>query len=617
MAQVKKSFYESGIGRRLLVNVMLFSTLITLLITAFQLYRDYKTDVGIINEKLDQIEDVHLRSLNEALWASDRQELEVYADGIMQLRDMRYMEIRDKDRVWVSRGDRETKNILSREFKMLYTHRGRDLEIGVLTVVASLSGIHQRLIDKVWIILISNGIKTFLVAIFILVIFHRLVTRHLHRIAEYSAGFNVDSFNKSLTLEREPNEKNSSDELDVLVNSINQMQYRLKKSVDELQKNEQHYRSLVESSHAIPWELDIDTFQFTYAGPQAVDRLGYPLDDWYEENFFADKLHPDDRDAAIEFCKSEAQHDHELEYRMIAADGRVVWLRDNISLVEEDGVPVRMQGYMFDITARKAAEEALQHAYDDLEEKVRRRTTELEAAKKEAEFANRAKSEFLARMSHELRTPMNAVMGYGQLLEFEELSREQNSYLDGIMKSSKHLMVLIDEVLDLSRIESGKVEIHMGEFEIMPLLRECVSLIKPLIEERGIAVTIEPGDCKKIRVKADSDRMKEVIINLLSNAVKYNKGSGSIIIACEQTSSRFLRISITDSGQGLTEDQQKMMFEPFNRLGQEYSDIKGTGIGLTICRRLVNLMGGSIGVESKVGVGSTFWVEIPVSGAVL
>jgi PAS domain S-box-containing protein len=240
-------------------------------------------------------------------------------------------------------------------------------------------------------------------------------------------------------------------------------------------------------------------------------------------------------------------------------------------------------------------------------------------AKDEAERANRAKTDFLSRMSHELRTPLNAVLGFAQLLTSdpdEPLSASQQESVDQILQAGWHLLKLINEVLDLSRIESGKLSLEMRNVAVLPLLEDCMRLVAPMAAQQSISVALDEARIEPGQVFADGVRLKQILLNLLSNAIKYNRPKGKVSIACtEPAEGGRIRVAVSDTGAGLTEEQQSHLFEAFNRIGAEHTDIEGTGIGLVIAKRLVEMMGGEIGVVSRLGEGSTFWLELPSSQA--
>jgi signal transduction histidine kinase len=236
---------------------------------------------------------------------------------------------------------------------------------------------------------------------------------------------------------------------------------------------------------------------------------------------------------------------------------------------------------------------------------------ELEGAKAVAEKANLAKSDFLSSMSHELRSPLNAILGFAQLMESDSpppLPAQQES-IEQILQAGWHLLTLINEILDLAKIESGKVSLTLEPVSLAEVMLECQAMLGSQAQQRGITMTFPPFDIPCF-VHADQTRVKQVLLNLLTNAIKYNKAQGTIVVECLAIAPERLRVSVKDTGEGLLPEKLAQLFQPFNRLGQETSAVEGTGIGLVVAKQLVELMGGIIGVESTVGTGSVFWIEL-------
>ena len=236
---------------------------------------------------------------------------------------------------------------------------------------------------------------------------------------------------------------------------------------------------------------------------------------------------------------------------------------------------------------------------------------ELHNAMAVAKKANLAKSDFLSSMSHELRTPLSAILGFAQLMDSGSPlpTPSQKRSIDQILKAGWYLLELINEILDLALIESGKLPLSLEPISLAEVVRECQTMIEPQARKRGISVTF-PQFGIPYFVKADRTRVKQVLINLLSNAIKYNKVDGSVVVDYIASTPGCIRICVTDAGEGLSPEKVAQLFQPFNRLGQEANVEEGTGIGLVVCKRLIELMGGVIGVESTVGKGSVFWIEL-------
>lgn len=261
-----------------------------------------------------------------------------------------------------------------------------------------------------------------------------------------------------------------------------------------------------------------------------------------------------------------------------------------------------------DITARKRMQETLAQLNEELERRVTDRTTELLKAKNEAERANQAKSDFLSRMSHELRTPLNAIMGFGQLLQLSAREPAQQNYTQQILSGGSHLLTLINEVLDLARVESGQMTVSMEWVNVAELVHECFDLVAPQAKAKSIQIKAESCD-GGLFVRADRVRFKQVLLNLLSNAVKFNREGGDVLVRCESSTDQ-VWLTVSDQGKGVSESDQAKLFVPFERLDADQRQIEGTGIGLALSQRLMQLMGGDIGVRSGAGEGATFWVRL-------
>ncbi|NOY61854.1 MAG: GAF domain-containing protein [Gammaproteobacteria bacterium] len=354
--------YNSTLTRRLVVYVLLFSSFITLLATTNQLYMDYSSDIDLIEEHLQQIEDVHLKSLTSTLWVSDTKELRTHLEGISQLRDMQFAQVKDEERVWTTVGTPQSKNVISRQYPMIHHHRGQNIKIGTLTVVASVSNIYQRLIDKVWIILVSNAIKTFLVALFILYICHTLIIRHLTRIADFVRGLHANTLDNTLRLKRESNPPQKMDELDLVTNAINQMRGSLKTSINALKQSEARSNDAQRMAHIGSWELDLVTNKLLWS--DEIYRIfgtdPRKLEASYET--FLEAIHPDDRERVDSAYAASVKNKkaYRIEHRLRMPDGAIKYVIECCETFYSDtGQPLRSVGFVQDITQRYQTEQSL------------------------------------------------------------------------------------------------------------------------------------------------------------------------------------------------------------------------------------------------------------------
>ncbi len=377
------------------------------------------------------------------------------------------------------------------------------------------------------------------------------------------------------------------------------------KKLDQRLRDQQFYtRSLIESNidaliTTDPSGIitDVNKQMEALTGSTRDELIGAPF-----KGYFTD---PERAEAGIKLVLSEKKvTDYELTAR--ARDGKHTDVSYNATtFYDRDRTLQGVFASARDVTERKRFEQALQET-----------NGELENAKLNAEKANRAKSDFLSGMSHELRSPLNAILGFAQLIESATPppTNSQKESIEQILQAGWHLLKLINEILDLAVIESGKVFLSLEPVPLDDVLYECQAMMEAQALQHGIRLTF-PASEKPRFVWADQTRFKQIIINLLSNAIKYNKDKGSVVVTCADLDNGRIRISFRDTGDGLEPEKISQLFQPFNRLGQEARGVAGTGIGLVVTKQLTELMDGTLGVESTLGVGSVFWVELRSTAA--
>ena len=385
-----------------------------------------------------------------------------------------------------------------------------------------------------------------------------------------------------------------------------------------LRESEERVRSIVDASRDPFVGMNADGV-ITEWNAQAEAVFGWSRDEALGRSLAETIIPPQHRDA----------HRRGLKHYLATGEGRVLNTRIEVTALHRSGreIPVELMitpiqvgdGHVFfaflhDITVRKQKDEALRLAKD------------------EAERANTAKSEFLSRMSHELRTPLNAILGFAQVLEMEALPSGQRESVEHILNGGRHLLELINEVLDIARIEAGRLDVSLEPVSVGEVLRETLDLIAPLAATANIRLMSEgsnasarsasaapagpAGDGAGIDrvVLADRQRLKQVLVNLFSNAVKYNRKGGVVAFSCTEAPENRVRLRVRDTGAGIAPGKLERLFIPFERLGAEQTGTEGTGLGLALSKRLVEAMGGTLGVESSVGQGSVFWIELPPVG---
>jgi PAS domain S-box-containing protein len=369
------------------------------------------------------------------------------------------------------------------------------------------------------------------------------------------------------------------------------------------------FQSLVENGADMISILGPDA-RLRYVSPTCQRILGYQPDEIVAIDPVVELVHVEDRmafGAALGRCLDTPRAVvGDLQVRMLHRDGRWRWLEGNVCNRLADPAVGGCVLTLHDVTDRKSAESDLADS-SNLNDALTRAGEELRLAKDSADRANLAKSEFLSRMSHELRTPMNAILGFAQLLDMSELEPDDAESAHQIGKAGAHLLKLIDEVLDISRIESGAQVLSLEAVRLSHLVPEVTDLVRLMALERQIRVSTGPG-CPDSFVLSDLQRLKQVLLNLLSNAVKYNRPGGTVTVQWHQVDGDVV-IDVIDTGNGIPERLQDRLFRPFERLGAEMTGVQGTGLGLALSSRLVESMGGTITVESSA-TGTTFTVRL-------
>lgn len=632
-----KQAISGRLGKQFAIQVILFSSCFTLITTSVQLAFDYHADISRIEQQFVDIERSHVPPLSLGLWSMDGAQIGVHLEGLQQLPDIEHVVIRDEQGgVWEF-GDKVSDN--SREhvypLEFLRVNQADPIYLGALVVTASIDNVYERLINRASVILISNGVKTAIVAGFIMLLMWLRVTRHLGAVTDYVSRWELEGENKPLKLSKTQN-PDDPDEFDVVADAINRMQQGLAKQFHDLnsaetelkallrernqllqsereykgkleekvkertqeltlsqkalEKSHSYLRNILETSPIAVSVYNPVEHQLSYSNQTCANMFGFSIESWLKHNPEDSWLHDEDREFfAQEYRKHGRVSTTEVE--LVRRDGSVFWALltwERIFFQDERQILF----WVVDISGQKKAQQ------------------QLEQAKAEAEAATKSKSEFLANMSHEIRTPMNAVVGFSHLALQTELTNQQHDYLRKIQMAGHNLLRVINDILDLSKIEAGRMSVETIDFSLDDVLEHLCDLLRLKAEEKGLEILLfHPWELPR-QLRGDPLRLGQVLTNLVGNAIKFTE-QGEISITVEEVSREsgkvWLQFSVTDSGIGLSVEEQARLFKSFGQADASTTRrYGGSGLGLVISKQLVELMGGEITVSSETGQGSCF-----------
>jgi len=594
--------FQSNIAKRLILALVLFSSLITVGTTAVQLYFDYQTDLDKIHEANEQIQSSYLKTLTNSLWAFDDEQINTQLTGMLELPDMEYIAVNVDGKVRWSKGKIVSGATLKQNFPITVTYNDRQLSIGILETVVSITGIYDRLLKKAFVILISNAIKTFLVVGFVFIIFHFLVTRRIEQLAENVRNINIHSERDSFKSFLQTEKAGLGDEIDQLILAIATVNATRGSFLRSLKQSETRLTEIIsiapEAIIIIGQDMKIQFFN------QSAERIfGYQSKEVSGLHF--DLLMP-----------KTARMNHAIHVKHFDQSDDTYLLMMNRTEI----LGLKKNGQTFPATASVSKVEINgEHLYTVLLSDITRQKKaerKMLKAKKQAEAANRTKTRFLANMSHELRTPLNAVIGFSGILMGQGMLKindaRSKEYANHIHQSAHHLLNVIQDILDISKIERQEFELEFSPVDMQKLVKDGKTMIRDQANEKQISVTSWISSSLPVII-GDEIRLKQVLINLLSNAVKFTPKHGKIRITAKFANNHNILLAVADTGIGIkTKDIAKVM-KPFGQVKDIMKrDHEGTGLGLSLANELVKMHGGKIDISRNINNGCTVSVSLPL-----
>jgi PAS domain S-box-containing protein len=617
---------STSLGRRLAVLTMLFSLAVALLATAVQLGLEYRRDVRDVESQLRQIRSSYSDSLAASLWFINNGDIDLQLQGILRLPDLQYIEILNEQGKLLARaGTARSDGVVEQAFPLHYTHRGQPVFLGRVRAQANLDGAWRRLQANVVTILVSQSIMTFLVALFILVMFQWLVGRHLKKIAAHSDLLFAGHMEQPLQLERKPGKAHQHDDLAQVVAALNAMRERLDSSFRQLQDSEFRWKSALEGAGHGVWDFHLPSGAVVYS-KRWMEMLGFAEGELPQHiDTYKQLAHPDDARTAFRLLESNlngTSKTYAMEQRMRCKDGSWKWIVARGMVIEQDerGRAIRMIGTHTDFTERRAAEMAmarlleqaeqaradLRAANDGMESQVRERTAQLERANKELEA-------FSYSVSHDLRSPLRGIDGWSLALEEdygEKLDATGRQYLQRVRGETQRMGQLIDGMLEFARL--GRASLSVVAVDVSALAAAVAQRIAASQPQRAIEFRIAPG----LQVQGDQRLLEALLHNLLENASKFSIMRqparielGRVRIADPRSGQQVEALFVRDNGAGFDMQYANKLFGVFQRLHRA-ADFPGTGIGLATVQRIVQRHGGHVWADAVPDAGATFYFTL-------
>lgn len=599
-----------------MVAIVLFSTLVTTVITSVELYHDYRAGIGKIRSDFNFIKKSYLRSLDDSVWVGDKIQIQAQLNGLKNIGDIQYVAVLVDGKPKWHAGQRVSDPALARNIPLVHHYQNQNEHIGSLYIVGDVGRVLNRVWDKLISTLISNGIKTFLVAGFMLLAFQILVGRHLEAVASYVRKFQGNFTGKDdIKLDRSSTGRWRPDALDFIANALNDMRLALEHDISgreeaeqALKRSERNLYNILENLPAQVGYCDKNG-RIQYANREYAESFGYTQDSIVGKSI--------DEVKGPQGIQYKHHIDRVLKGRPQLFQQERVLPGGEVQHLSAHYVPdlndSQVEGFYilkYDISEQKQKQGELQIQQDHLERVVAERTHALIEAKKEAEAANAAKGAFLANMSHELRTPLQSVVGAAHLIRQAGVTPTQSDLLDKHDGAANHLLSVINSILDLSKIEANKLTLEEQRIDVPELVNEVSDLLQARAQEKGLQLVVYVEPMPEALV-GDATRIKQALLNYGSNAVKYTN-SGQVTLRAfvveDEAQSALVRYEVTDTGIGIEPAAIQRLFSAFEQVDKSTTrNYGGTGLGLALTRELAKLMNGDAGVESTPGLGSTFW----------